>query len=209
MEAPAKPLWMPKGYLNIPASGGSGYLFYLEKGVPFSITLQWGDKEETMELYLDELLSQNYRDKNDLLLLGNTMPFGLGYQDVKSRFPNLGPLEAEGGLQSLAEAGLMEAVLQTEILGHQAQLEFNFQLDRLYSYYFFTTHADEDAATELYEYLQDFYRERYGPFAEEEQPEGEIYIVSSHWQTRAHKLALTYLKNWDGRYFVNWGWCIP
>lgn len=189
------------GYLNITRRGGSSYI---EEDTPFSITLSWDDKEETLELKHEERL-----DDTDLLLLGNKLPFGSDYSVVRSHFPELGPYGAEGGLQSLAEAGLMEAVLQTEILGHQAKLEFNFQLDRLYSYYFFTTHADEDTATELYEYLQDFYIERYGPFAEEEQQEGEIYIVSSHWQTGAHKLALTYQKNWDGRYFVNWGWCTP
>ena len=177
------------GYLNIIRCGGSSYI---EEDTPFSITLSWDDKEETLELKLKERL--NYGNDRDLLLLGKKLPFGLGYQDVKSRFPNLGPLEAEGGLQSLADAGLMEAVLQTEILGHQAKLEFNFQQERLYSYYFFTTHTDEDAATELYEYLQDFYRERHGLFAEEEQHEGEIYIVTSYWQTGAHKLALTYQK---------------
>ena len=194
------------GYLIFPGSGGRGG-GYIEESTPFFITLSWDDKEETLELKLEERL--NYGNDRDLLLLGNKLPFGSDYSVVRSHFPELGPYEAEGGLQSLVEAGLMEAVLQTEILGHQAKLEFGFQQERLYGYYFFTTHEDEDTATELYEYLQDFYRERYGPFAEEEQQEGEIYIVSSHWQTGVHKLGLTYLRNWDGTYFVNWGWSVP
>ena len=34
--------------------------------------------------------------EEDLLLLGNKLPFDIGYQDVKSYFPKLGPLRDEG-----------------------------------------------------------------------------------------------------------------
>ena len=88
-------------------------------------------------------------------------------------------MQAEGGLHSLGEKGLKEAVLITEVLGHTAELEFNFELDQLYSFYYSITLEDEAEAGELYTYLQNFYAAALGPFSTEEQEEGGMTSETS------------------------------
>ncbi len=140
------------------------------------------------------------------LLLGDILPFGLSYGEVKAQFPEVGPLQAEGGLQGLGERGLMEAVLKTEVLGHTAELEFNFEHDKLYSFYYFVILGDEAEAGELYTYLQKFYTADLGAYFTEEQEEGSIYSETSYWQNEAFQLGLTHQVNADGLHFVSWGW---
>ncbi len=158
-----------------------------------------GEPEETAQQNAEE----------ELLLLGDDLSFGLTYQDVKEQFPGMGPLHPEGDLESLGESGLREAVVEIEVLGHRAELEFNFDQNMLYSFYFVISTEDEDTAGELYKYLQDFYTERLGAFEEEEQEEGGFSSVSSYWQTELFQLSLGRQKNWDGKHFIGWGWSSP
>ena len=157
--------------------------------------------QETGDADTEESASDNGK-----MLLGDTLPFGLTYQEVKTQFPELGPLQAEGGLQSLGERGLKEAVLRTEVLGHIAELEFNFELDQLYSFYYSITLENEGEAVELYTYLQNFYAADLGPFSTEEQEEGGISSETRYWQNEAFQLGLTHQVNVDGLHFVRWGW---
>lgn len=143
--------------------------------------------------------------EDDLLLLGNNLPFGLTYQEVKEQFPEIGPARAEGGLQDLGDIGLTEAVLKLELLGHRAELEFNFNHDQLYSYYFFILCEDAGVAEKLYQYLQDFYGGRLGAFSEEAQEEGGFSTVSSYWDTCEFQFGLTLTR----QKHIGWGWSSP
>ena len=161
-------------------------------------------RQETDDADTEES-ARNYGD-NGKLLLGDILSFGLTYEEVKAEFPEVGQLQAKGGLQSLGERGLKEAVLKTEVLDHTAELEFNFEQDKLYSFYYFITLEDEAEAGELYTYLQDFYATNLGTFFTEEQEEGGISSETSYWQNEAFQLGLTHQVNVDGLHFVSWGW---
>lgn len=164
----------------------------------------YADKEETGNADTQE--SDRSYDDEGKLLLGDTLSFGLAYEEVKAQFPEVGQLQAKGGLQSLGERGLTEAVLKTEVLGHTADLEFNFEQDKLYSFYYFIALEDEAEAGKLYSHLQDFYAAALGKFFIEEQEEGGISSETSYWQNEAYQLGLTHQVNVDGLHFVSWGW---
>ncbi|NLX91109.1 MAG: hypothetical protein GXZ07_05905 [Firmicutes bacterium] len=164
----------------------------------------YADKEGTGDADTKEN-ARSYDDEGKLLL-GDTLSFGLTYEEVKAQFPEVGPLQAEGGLHSLGERGLKEAVLITEVLGHTAELEFNFEMDQLYSFYYSITLEDEAEAEKLYSYLQNFYAAALGPFSTEEQEEGGISSTTGYWQNEAYQFGLTHQVNADGLHFVSWGW---
>lgn len=185
-----------------------------QEGEPTEMQETGNHEDEAFGAYADteeagdadtEKSDRSYDDEGKLLL-GDTLSFGLSYKEVKAQFPEVGQLQAEGGLQSLEESGLQEAVLKTEVLGHTAELEFNFEQDKLYSFYYFIALEDEAEAGELYSYLQNFYAAPLGKFFIEEQEEGGISSETSYWQNEAYQLGLTHQVNVDGLHFVSWGW---
>src|SRR5690625_6940043 len=67
------------------------------------------------------------------------IPLGTYYEEVRRRVAGLGELEPE--LEDSADE-LTEARTTMHVLGYDADVEFNFRNDTLYSYYF---HAAADA----------------------------------------------------------------
>ncbi len=121
---------------------------------------------------------QNLTNDQKLMLI-EEVPLGLTYEQVQQRFPDVGPQTPEG---TGATAHLTEANLETEVMDRDAMIEFNFEHDRLYSYYY---HIDELGCTEaeeLYGELQDFYSGYYGEMRTEDEDEGGYRARSSFWR---------------------------
>lgn len=113
------------------------------------------------------------------LMLIEEVPLGLTYDQVQQRFPDLGAQQSEG---SGATAHLTEAHLQTDVMDREALIEFNFENDRLYSYYYRIDSLDCAEGDSLYAELRDFYAGYYGDLREEEEDEGGYSARSSYWR---------------------------
>lgn len=159
--------------------------------------LQWKGIQSTREHK-----ESSPSDEKQLLLIDH-VPFGLSYEDVQEQFPDIGPVWTEGGLKN--RNGLTEAFAATEVLDHVAEINFNFQNDRLYSYYFMVGPVNEDASGSLFEKLKKFYTERFGGCTEERQTENGYTAISSRWKTKGFELGASHIKQANEEYFVSWG----
>lgn len=121
------------------------------------------------------------RDEEARLLLIQEVPLGLSYSEARERLPGLGPLVPEGPEEVAAEEALGEAALSTRVLGQPARLEFNFQGDSLYSYYYVLGELGCDRALGLYRRLRRFYDERLDRGREEIQREPGYESRSAYW----------------------------
>lgn len=122
-----------------------------------------------------------HRDEEARLLLIQDVPLGLTHAELRQRFPALGPLVPEGPDEVAAGQGLAEAALPTRVLGQAARLEFNFQRDSLYSYYYTLGELGCDRALGLYRRLRRFYDERLDRGREEIQREPGYESRSAYW----------------------------
>ena len=115
---------------------------------------------------------------DDRMLLHKQVPLDVSYQSLKQAMPQLGTLRHEGGRD------LTEARLLIEVLGYQAEVEFNFKNEMLYSYYYQLGLNSRDEANAAYQKLQDYYSRFYGASEQETVQESSHYAVeSSFWKT--------------------------
>ncbi len=149
--------------------------------------------------------SQTALSDNEKLMLIKELAFGVTYQEVKQKFPDVGPNKPEGHPEIDAKESLTEATVPTNVLGYMAELEFNFEDNKLYGYGFSVEFNDKTGAENLYIKLQEFYRQEFGAYMVEKQAEGDNLTISSFWYKSDFELCLVHHKNWDGRHFVNWG----
>lgn len=116
---------------------------------------------------------------DDRMLLHRQVPIGVTYDALKQALPQLGMNKADAG------GGLTEAFLSIEVLGRKAEVEFNFNNNVLYNFYYHFELDDAEQAGTAYKELQGYYSRHYGAFKEEKVRESEHYAVeSSHWDTR-------------------------
>ncbi|MTI82706.1 MAG: hypothetical protein FH756_02165 [Firmicutes bacterium] len=149
--------------------------------------------------------SQTAQSDNEKLMLIKELPFGVTYQEVKQKFPDVGPNKPEGYPEVEIDEGLTEATVSVNVLGYKAELEFNFEDNKLYRYGFAVEFKNKAGAENLYTKLQEFYTQEFGAYLVEKQAEGDNLTISNFWYESDFELCLVHHKNWDGRHFVNWG----
>lgn len=120
------------------------------------------------------------KDEEKLLLI-KYVPLGISYEEVKRKFSEVSDLRGEGGGEDLAGRGLQEAFVPISILNRKANIEFNFEYNKLYSYYFWLEKLDCQTARKVYQELQKFYSDHYGKYQEEEESELGYSNKSSYW----------------------------
>jgi hypothetical protein len=142
-------------------------------------------------------------DEEKLLLI-NSVPLGIGYEDVKSRIPETGEMSIEAYSEYMHRQGLARASVDMRVLDRDAKLEFNFENNNLYSYYYRVEGLDEGAASGLYGRLQAFYSERLGKPREEQQADGDTRSRSSYWSAEKYHVVMTDTALPGGR-ILSWG----
>jgi hypothetical protein len=142
-------------------------------------------------------------DEEKLLLI-NSVPLGIGYEDVKSRIPETGEMSIEAYSEYMHRQGLARASTDMRVLDRDAKLEFNFENNNLYSYYYRIDGLDEGAASSLYGRLQAFYSERLGKPREEQQAGGDARSRSSYWSAEKYHVVMTDSAQ-PGGHILSWG----
>ncbi|HYP30087.1 MAG TPA: hypothetical protein VE262_25505 [Blastocatellia bacterium] len=142
-------------------------------------------------------------DEEKLLLI-DLVPLGIGYEDVKSRIPETGEMNIEAYSEYMQRQGLARASTELRVLDRDAKLDFNFENNNLYSYYYRIEGLDEAAASELYSRLQAFYSGRFGKPREELQAEGGARARSSYWSADKYHVAMTDSLH-PGGHTLSWG----
>jgi len=117
--------------------------------------------------------SQTALSDNEKLMLIKELPFVVTYEEVKQKSPDVGPNKPEGHPEVEINEGLTEATVPTNVLGYKAELEFNFEDNKLYRYGFSVEFNDKTGAENLYTKLQEFYTREYGAYMVEKQAEGD------------------------------------
>jgi hypothetical protein len=136
----------------------------------------------------------------DWLLLVRQLRFGLTYADLDGMLPGLGELAPDGGVSG----DLHEAKRSVRLFDYDADLEFNFKNDSLYSYYFFVRELGGSASQELYDWLQKFYTEHYAGYSEETTDEHGYSSRTSYWKGDGFTAVLTRSIQGDAC-SVSWG----
>jgi len=127
----------------------------------------------------------------DKLLLVHLVPLGIAYEDVKSRIPETGEMSIEAYSEYMQRQGLARASTDMRVLDRDAKLEFNFENNNLYSYYYRVEGLDDKAASELFDRLQAFYSGRFGKPREEHQAEGATRARSNYWSAQKFHVVMT------------------
>jgi hypothetical protein len=107
--------------------------------------------------------------------------------------PTLGELTPEGKSEFLSRKyGLFEASTNVNILNRKGILEFNFEYDKLYSYYYILKDLDSVEAGELYANLRECYTFHFGQYDESvaSDPAG-FRAESSFWVLDEFRVGLT------------------
>lgn len=141
------------------------------------------------------------------LMLVEEIPLGSTYEEVRQQYPSVGPEEPEG---QGATAHLSQAHLPVEVMDRDALIEFNFDEQELYSFYYRIDSVDCNEGEELYRELQSFYTDYYGDARQEEEPEDGYVATSSYWRMGEAQggVALT-LGRQDGICRLGWGFQRP
>lgn len=139
----------------------------------------------------------------DKLMLIRLVPLGIAYEDVKSRIPETGEMSIEGYSEYMQRQGLTRASTDMRVLDRDAKLDFNFENNNLYSYYYRVDGLDERAASELFEQLQAFYSERFGKPREGQRAEG-ARARSSYWSAEKFHVVMTDSAQ-PGGHALSWG----
>src|SRR5690625_7016734 len=133
------------------------------------------------------------------------IPLGTYYEEVRRRVAGLGELEPE--LEDSADE-LTEARTTMHVLGYDADVEFNFRNDTLYSYYF---HVDADSCRDAVSPYSDYieiYRDAFGRPQTEAEDEGDYAWEAASWalpaEIRASKVSATLGRQGDNCR-VGWG----
>jgi hypothetical protein len=134
----------------------------------------------------------------------NSIPLGIGYEDVKSGIPETGEMSIEAYSEYMQRQGLTRASTDIRVLDRDAKLEFNFENNNLYSYYYRIEGLDPNAASDLYARLQGFYSQRFGMPREEQQDEGATRARSSYWSVDKYHVVMTDSAQPGGR-ILSWG----
>lgn len=140
----------------------------------------------------------------DKLMLIRLVPLGIAYEDVKSRIPETGEMSIEGYSEYMQRQGLTRASADMRVLDRDAKLEFNFENNNLYSYYYRVEGLDERASSELFGVLQAFYSERFGKPREEHRAEGAARARSSYWSAEKFHVVMTDSAQ-PGGHSLSWG----
>lgn len=113
------------------------------------------------------------------LMLIQEVPLGVDYAYVEDRFQTVGPEEREA-----LGAGdqLSQAFLPVSILNEEGTLEFNFDDDALYSYYYRLDSLACDVGEQRYDELNSFYSDYFGDAREEEEQANDYRSRSSFWR---------------------------
>ena len=123
-------------------------------------------------LVLDDLTTDQQ------LLMIEHLPLGVSYAHVQARFRDVGPEQPEG-MGTIEH--LTEAFLNTQIWDRDVVLEFNFENDSLYSYYYHLEELDCEEADSIYAHLQEFYADAFGSYDEEDGRDPPYRSRSSFW----------------------------
>lgn len=142
-------------------------------------------------------------DEQKLMLI-DLVPLGIGYEDVKSRIPETGEMSIEAYSEYMQRQGLARASTDLRVLDRDAKLDFNFENNNLYSYYYRIEGLDEASASELYSRLREFYSGRFGKPREEQQSEGAARARSSYWSADKYHVAMTDSSQ-PGGHTLSWG----
>lgn len=120
---------------------------------------------------------RNLNDEQKLMLIDD-VPFGITYIELQQLLPDVGPLSPEG-MGALEH--LTEARLETRAMDREVEIEFNFDRDSLYSYYFQLGEVDCSEGDSLYAELKEFYAGEFGEHREEDEAEPGYRARSSYW----------------------------
>jgi hypothetical protein len=134
------------------------------------------------------------------LLLVEQVPFGITYKDTKQLFPALREIHPEGHASQLGEQGLYEASMDMSIFGQQGRLEFNYDKDGLYSYYFWLTELNERKANVLNAELRAFYTKRFG----KPRPLEQLPVKTVYWFQEAYRVLIQQFPRND-KTVLQWG----
>lgn len=138
------------------------------------------------------------------LLIYKIIPKRISYQETKAIFPGMGELKTEGDGTMEPKYGLYESNLSLSVLGRQARLEFNYENDSLYAYYFFISNVDSLAAEQIYIELRNFYELRFGAYAEERETRQYIY-ESCFWESDTLNFGISKSIYTKDNAIIGWG----
>ncbi|MFZ1948310.1 MAG: hypothetical protein WAW06_12240 [bacterium] len=119
-------------------------------------------------------------DQEKLLLI-QRVPLGVTYSRVHEIIADLGPQRPEAPVGTPGMADLTDASVSVQVLGHSTQLEFNFQRDTLYSYYYGPLEVGAAVGDSLFQYLCSFYSSQYGPPIAEDAEDTPYFEKSRQW----------------------------
>jgi len=124
------------------------------------------------------------------LLLINYVPLGVTYEKVKAALPRR--VNSRGKKWVIQEIWTFRGIDKCQYSEQKRILEFNFEYDKLYSYYFFLKDLDSVEAGELYANLLEFYASHFGQYDESvaSDPAG-FRAESSFWTLDEFSVALT------------------
>lgn len=151
-----------------------------------------------MSLKLEEMSDE------DKLFLIKFVPKRITYEETKAILPQLGDLKIEGSGNVYPPPGLYEAFMDLELMGRTAVVEFNYQHDSLYAYYFYFWNIDSVTAERIYIQLQEFYTSHLGKYVEETES-WEHYSQNSSWVSDTISVHVGKTIYTRDRAYIGWG----
>lgn len=144
--------------------------------------------------------------EQDQLLRLDKLGFGQTYTEIRTEYPEIGPLGPEGGMDSLGQQGLTEAKVDRMMFEHPVSLEFNFKNDHMYSYVFTFAGLDQQTADSLAMKIRTFYEAIYGKSktVNNDDPSSttsQTILIPK----KPEPITITRIHQADGTYMLSWG----
>jgi hypothetical protein len=115
---------------------------------------------------------------DERMLLHKQVSIGVTYDALKQMLPDLGRQKNDGGQH------LTDALLEIDVLGYPARVEFNFEDEVLYNFIYWMPRMKPEEAKVAYKKLQDYYSDLFGAYQEEfVQEEPDYGVRSSTWKS--------------------------
>jgi len=131
------------------------------------------------------------------------IPPGISYETTRRIFPTIGEHKGEAGYPLNPGARLSEVNLDVRVFEHDAVLQFNYEHDRLYNYYFKMLGSDSAAAERVFDSLTSFYSAKHGKY-DQESSEEYYYGLHRWWPEGASCIIAIYSSQktnvgWSGK----------
>ncbi len=155
--------------------------------------------------YLNSKTSSEKTQPLEIVTIIKKLPIGSSFEDVKLLYPNLSDLQGQGGYLTPDKTDLTEAHVHTELMGLPAEIEFNFQKDNLYSYFFNFNRLDKKTADKLFADLTETFQ-IYGKPQPQTMEPNRPDCYTNFWQTPDFSVGLSKTTSDQNLYYVSAGY---